>query len=145
MPAAAKKIIFNVVIDDARTEGANSYAEPTGRHRGQSGGISISSIRRVENAQIEGQWFPNVRARIKELRRQQNTRNLKLSPSQPAIGIMTAINVTSNMGAASRPRGNHANNGGMALGVVEAIKKRRQAGRRLRSSANGSRSEALYY
>ena len=78
-------------------------------------------------AQIEGQaGSPNARARIKGFTETvKKYDNLKLVASQPGNwDRMTALNVTSNI-LRQHPDlvGIYANNDGMALGVVEAVKK----------------------
>ena len=127
--AAKKNNIPTVVIDDSRTEGANCYV---GTDQVAIGAKAAEFLHQLypgggKIAQIEGQaGSPNARARIKGFTETlKKYDNLKLVSSQPGNwDRMTAMNVTSNI-LRQHPDlvGIYANNDGMALGVVEAIKK----------------------
>ena len=127
--AAKKNNIPTVVIDDARTEGANCYV---GTDQVAIGAKAAEFLHQLypdggKVAQIEGQaGSPNARARIKGFTETvKKYDNLKLVASQPGNwDRMTALNVTSNI-LRQHPDlvGIYANNDGMALGVVEAVKK----------------------
>ncbi|MBV9877131.1 MAG: substrate-binding domain-containing protein [Verrucomicrobia bacterium] len=125
----AKKLnIPTVVIDDARTEGASSYV---GQDQVDIGSKAAEFLHQLypnggKVAQIEGQaGSPNARNRIKGF-----TETLKKYPnfvlvaSQPGNwDRLTAMNVTANILRANPDLvGVYANNDGMALGVVEAVK-----------------------
>jgi ribose transport system substrate-binding protein len=125
---AKKNNIPAVVIDDARTEGA-SYV---GTDQVAIGAKAAEFLHQLypdggKIAQIEGQaGSPNARARIKGFTETlKKYDNLKLVASQPGNwDRMTALNATSNI-LRQHPDlvGIYANNDGMALGVVEAVKK----------------------
>ena len=126
---AKKSNIPTVVVDDARTEGANCYV---GTDQVAIGAKAAEFLHELypnggKVAQIEGQaGSPNARARIKGFTETlKKYDNLKLVASQPGNwDRMTALNVTSNI-LRQHPDlvGIYANNDGMALGVVEAVKK----------------------
>ena len=117
------------MVDDARTEGANCYV---GTDQVAIGAKAAEFLHQLypnggKVAQIEGQaGSPNARARIKGFTETlKKYDNLKLVASQPGNwDRMTALNVTSNI-LRQHPDlvGIYANNDGMALGVVEAVKK----------------------
>jgi ribose transport system substrate-binding protein len=126
---AAKKLnIPTVIIDDARTEGASSYV---GQDQVDIGAKAAEFLHQLypnggKVAQIEGQaGSPNARNRIKGFTETlKNYPNLVLVASQPGNwDRLTAMNVTANI-MRSNPDliGVYANNDGMALGVVEAVK-----------------------
>jgi ribose transport system substrate-binding protein len=126
---AAKKLnIPTIIIDDARTEGASTYV---GTDQVAIGAKAAEYLQQQyptggKIAQIEGQaGSPNARKRIQgftETVKKYN--NLNLVASQPGNwDRMTALNATSNI-LRQHPDlvGIYANNDGMALGVIEAIK-----------------------
>ncbi len=126
---AAKKLnIPTVIIDDARTPGANCYI---GTDQVAIGGKAAEFLHQLypqggKIAQIEGQaGSPNARARIKGFTETlKKYSNFNLVASQPGNwDRMTALNATSNI-LRQHPDlvGIYANNDGMALGVVEAVK-----------------------
>jgi ribose transport system substrate-binding protein len=106
--AAKAANIPTIIIDDARTAGASTYP----------GGGKV--------AQIEGAaGSPNARLRIKGFEDELKTfPNLQLVASQPGNwDRLTALNAAANI-LRQHPDlvGIYANNDGMALGVVEAVK-----------------------
>lgn len=126
---AAKKLnIPTVVIDDARTAGASSYV---GTDQVAIGAGAAEFLHKLypnggNIAQIEGQaGSPNARKRIQGFTETvKKYPELKLVASQPGNwDRMTALNVTANI-LRQHPDlvGIYANNDGMALGVVEAVK-----------------------
>ncbi len=127
--SAKKQNIPTVVIDDARTQGANCYI---GTDQVAIGAKAAEFLHQLfpnggKIAQIEGQaGSPNARMRIKGFTETvKKYSNLNLVSSQPGNwDRMTALNATSNI-LRQHPDliGVYANNDGMALGVVEAVKK----------------------
>lgn len=126
---AAKKLnIPTVVIDDARTQGASSFV---GNDQVAIGSAAAEFLHQIypnggKVAQIEGQaGSPNARNRIKGFTETvKKYPNLVLVASQPGNwDRMTAMNITTNI-LRTHPDlvGIYANNDGMALGVVEAVK-----------------------
>lgn len=126
---AAKKLnIPTVIIDDARTEGASTYV---GTDQVAIGASAAEFLHQLypnggKIAQIEGQaGSPNARKRIQGFTETvKKYGNLQLVASQPGNwDRMTALNVTANI-LRQHPDlvGIYANNDGMALGVVEAVK-----------------------
>jgi ribose transport system substrate-binding protein len=126
---AAKKLnIPTVIIDDARTEGASTYV---GTDQVAIGASAAEFLHQLypnggKIAQIEGQaGSPNARKRIQGFTETvKKYSNLQLVASQPGNwDRMTALNVTANI-LRQHPDlvGIYANNDGMALGVVEAVK-----------------------
>ena len=121
--------IPTVIIDDARTEGADCYV---GTDQVEIGAKAAEFLHQLypdggKVAQIEGQaGSPNARARIQGFTETlKKYPNLELVASQPGNwDRMTALNVSSNI-LRQHPDlvGIYANNDGMALGVVEAVKK----------------------
>lgn len=126
---AAKKLnIPTVIIDDARTEGASCFV---GQDQVDIGSKAAEFLHQLypnggKVAQIEGQaGSPNARNRIKGFTETlKKYPNLVLVASQPGNwDRMTAMNLTTNI-MRTHPDlvGIYANNDGMALGVVEAVK-----------------------
>jgi len=126
---AAKKLnIPTVIIDDARTQGASSYV---GTDQVAIGASAAEFLHKLypnggKIAQVEGQaGSPNARKRIQGFTETvKKYPELKLVASQPGNwDRMTALNVTANI-LRQHPDlvGIYANNDGMALGVVEAVK-----------------------
>lgn len=126
--AAKKQNIPTVIIDDARTEGASSYI---GTDQVAIGSKAAEYLHQIypsggDVAQIEGQaGSPNARKRIQGFEDTLKTYpNLKLVASQPGNwDRLTAMNASTNI-LRQYPQlvGIYANNDGMALGVVEAVK-----------------------
>jgi ribose transport system substrate-binding protein len=126
--AARKQNIPTVIIDDARTPGASSYV---GTDQVAIGSKAAEFLHKIypnggEVAQIEGQaGSPNARKRIQGFKDTLKTYpNLKLVASQPGNwDRLTAMNASANT-LRQYPEliGIYANNDGMALGVVEAVK-----------------------
>ena len=126
--AARKLNIPTVIIDDARTEGASSYV---GTDQVAIGAEAAEFLHKLypnggKIAQIEGQaGSPNARKRIQGFTETvKKYPELKLVSSQPGNwDRMTSLNVTANI-LRQHPDlvGVYANNDGMALGVVEAVK-----------------------
>lgn len=126
--AARKANIPTVIIDDARTPGASSYI---GTDQVAIGAKAADFLHQRypnggEVAQIEGQaGSPNARKRIQGFEDTLKTYpNLKLVASQPGNwDRLTAMNASTNI-LRQYPHliGIYANNDGMALGVVEAVK-----------------------
>lgn len=127
--AARAANIPTIIIDDARTDGATTYI---GTDQVAIGAKAAQYfVQRYpkggELAQIEGAaGSPNARARIKgfteELKKHPD---FKLVASQPGNwDRLTALNATANI-LRQHPDvvGIYANNDGMALGVVEAVRK----------------------
>ncbi|HTD16785.1 MAG TPA: substrate-binding domain-containing protein [Chthoniobacterales bacterium] len=126
---AAKKLnIPTVIIDDSRTEGASCFV---GQDQVAIGAAAAEFLHQLypnggKVAQIEGQaGSPNARNRIKGFTETlKKYPNLVLVSSQPGNwDRLTAMNVTANI-MRTHPDlvGIYANNDGMALGVVEAVK-----------------------
>lgn len=126
--AAREQNIPTVIIDDARTEGASTYVgtdqvaigakAAAFLHERFAGGGKI--------AQIEGQaGSPNARLRIQGFTETvKQHANLELVASQPGNwDRLTALNATTTI-LRQHPdlAGIYANNDGMALGVVEAVR-----------------------
>jgi ribose transport system substrate-binding protein len=126
--AARAANIPTVVIDDARTKGASTYI---GTDQVAIGAKAADFFHKIypnggKVAQIEGAaGSPNARLRIKGFEDELKTYpNLQLVASQPGNwDRLTALNATSNI-LRQHPDlvGIYANNDGMALGVVEAVK-----------------------
>ena len=126
--AAKAANIPTIIIDDARTEGANTYI---GTDQAVIGAKAATFLHEAfpsggEIAQIEGAaGSPNARLRIKGFKEQvQAYPNLKLVASQPGNwDRLVALNATANI-LRQHPDliGIYANNDGMALGVYEAVK-----------------------
>ena len=126
--AAKKANIPTVIIDDARTPGASSYI---GTDQVAIGAKAAEFLHQLypnggEVAQIEGQaGSPNARKRIQGFEETlKKYPDLKLVASQPGNwDRLTAMNASTNI-LRQYPKlvGIYANNDGMALGVVEAVK-----------------------
>ena len=126
--AARKANIPTVIIDDARTQGASSYI---GTDQVAIGAKAADFLHQLypdggEVAQIEGQaGSPNARKRIQGFEETlKKYPTLKLVASQPGNwDRLTAMNASTNI-LRQYPKlaGIYANNDGMALGVVEAVK-----------------------
>ena len=126
--AARAANIPTVVIDDARTAGASTYI---GTNQVGIGAKAADFLHKIypnggDVAQIEGAaGSPNARMRIKGFEDELKTfSNLHLVSSQPGNwDRLTAMNATTNI-LRQHPDliGIYANNDGMALGVVEAVK-----------------------
>ncbi len=133
--AAQAANIPAIVIDDARTKGASTYI---GTDQVAIGAKAADFLHRTypnggNIAQIEGAaGSPNARLRIKGFEDELGKfPNLKLVASQPGNwDRLTALNATSNI-LRQHPDlvGLYANNDGMALGVVEAVKSAGQLGK----------------
>ncbi len=127
--AAKAANIPTIIIDDARTDGASSYV---GTDQVAIGGKAAEYFgERYKDggkvAQIEGAaGSPNARARIKGFQDGlKKYPKLQLVASQPGNwDRLVALNATSNI-LRQHPDlvGVYANNDGMALGVVEAVRK----------------------
>ncbi len=127
--AAREANIPTIIIDDARTDGASSYI---GTDQVAIGGKAADYLgERFKDggkvAQIEGAaGSPNARARIKGFQEGlKKYPKLQLVASQPGNwDRLVALNATSNI-LRQNPDlvGVYANNDGMALGVVEAVRK----------------------
>ncbi len=126
--AAREANIPTIIIDDARTEGASSYV---GTDQVAIGGKAAEYLgERFKDggkvAQIEGAaGSPNARARIKGFQDGlKNYPKLELVASQPGNwDRLVALNATSNILRQHADLvGVYANNDGMALGVVEAVR-----------------------
>ncbi|MFN8456502.1 MAG: substrate-binding domain-containing protein [Anaerolineae bacterium] len=126
---AAKELnIPTVIIDDARTEGASTYV---GTDQVAIGAKAAEYIHKMfpdggKVAQIEGQaGSPNARNRIKGFKDTvAKYSNLNLVASQPGNwDRLTALNAATNI-LQENPDliAFYANNDGMALGVLEAVK-----------------------
>ena len=126
--AARAANVPTIIIDDARTKGASVYVG--------TDQVSIGSdaahyfVQHFPNggdlAQVEGEaGSPNARLRMQGFRQGiESDPKLKLVASQPGHwDRLTALNVTANI-LRQHPSlaGIYANNDGMALGVVEAVK-----------------------
>jgi ribose transport system substrate-binding protein len=126
--AAKAENIPTVVIDDARTAGASAYI---GTDQVGIGAKAADFLHQLypnggKVAQIEGAaGSPNARMRIKGFEDELKTfPNLQLVASQPGNwDRLTALNAAANI-LRQHPDlvGFYANNDGMALGVVEAVK-----------------------
>jgi ribose transport system substrate-binding protein len=126
--AARDANIPTIIIDDARTDGASSYI---GTDQVAIGGKAADYFgERFKDggkvAQIEGAaGSPNARARIKGFEEGlKKYPKLQLVASQPGNwDRLVALNATSNI-LRQNPDlvGVYANNDGMALGVVEAVR-----------------------
>ncbi len=126
--AARAANIPTIIIDDARTAGASTYI---GTDQVGIGAKAADFLHKIypnggEVAQIEGAaGSPNARMRIKGFEDELKTfPNLKLVSSQPGNwDRLTAMNAATNI-LRQHPNliGIYANNDGMALGVVEAVK-----------------------
>ncbi len=126
--AARKANIPTVIIDDARTPGASSYI---GTDQVAIGSKAAEYLHQIYPgggpvAQIEGQaGSPNARKRIQGFEETlKKYPNLKLAASQPGNwDRLTAMNASTNI-LRRYPDlvGIYANNDGMALGVVEAVR-----------------------
>lgn len=126
--AAKAANIPTIIIDDARTEGASTYVGTDQVAIGAKAAQYMSE--RFPNggkvAQIEGAaGSPNARLRIKGFTEElKKHAKLELVASQPGNwDRLTALNATSNI-LRQHPDlvGVYANNDGMALGVVEAVR-----------------------
>lgn len=126
--AAKAANIPTIIIDDARTEGASTYVGTDQVSIGAKAAQYMSE--RFPNggkvAQIEGAaGSPNARLRIKGFTEElKKHAKLELVASQPGNwDRLTALNATSNI-LRQHPDlvGVYANNDGMALGVVEAVR-----------------------
>ncbi|MDA8247754.1 MAG: substrate-binding domain-containing protein [Rhodospirillales bacterium] len=126
--AARKQNIPTIIIDDARTPGASSYI---GTDQVAIGAKAAEFLHQIypnggKVAQIEGQaGSPNARKRIQGFEGTlKKYPNLKLVASQPGNwDRLTAMNASTNI-LRQHPDlvGIYANNDGMALGVVEAVR-----------------------
>ena len=126
--AARAAGIPTVIIDDARTPGANVYV---GTDQVKIGADAASFLHEAypkggKVAQIEGiAGSPNARLRIQGFKEQLKAfPDLQLVASQPGNwDRLTALNAASNI-LRQHPDlvGIYANNDGMALGVFEAVK-----------------------
>jgi ribose transport system substrate-binding protein len=126
--AARAANIPTVVIDDAKTAGASAYI---GTDQVGIGAKAADFLHKIypnggKVAQIEGAaGSPNARMRIKGFEDELKTfPNLQLVASQPGNwDRLTALNAAANI-LRQHPDlvGIYANNDGMALGVVEAVK-----------------------
>jgi ribose transport system substrate-binding protein len=126
--AAKTANIPTIIIDDARTAGASTYI---GTDQVGIGAKAADFLHKTYSnggkvAQIEGAaGSPNARLRIKGFEDELKTfPNLQLVASQPGNwDRLTALNATANI-LRQHPDliGIYANNDGMALGVVEAVK-----------------------
>ncbi len=126
--AAKAANIPTIIIDDARTAGASTYI---GTDQVGIGAKAADFLHKIypnggKVAQIEGAaGSPNARMRIKGFEDELKTfPNLQLVASQPGNwDRLTALNATANI-LRQHPDlvGIYANNDGMALGVVEAVK-----------------------
>jgi ribose transport system substrate-binding protein len=126
--AAKAANIPTIVIDDARTAGASTYI---GTDQVGIGAKAADYLHKLypnggKVAQIEGAaGSPNARLRIKGFEDELKTfPNLQLVASQPGNwDRLTALNAAANI-LRQHPDlvGIYANNDGMALGVVEAVK-----------------------
>ncbi len=126
--AAQAANIPTIIIDDARTPGANVYV---GTDQVKIGANAADFLHEAypgggKLAQIEGvAGSPNARLRIQGFKEQLKTYpGLQLVASQPGNwDRLTALNATSNI-LRQHPDlvGIYANNDGMALGVFEAVK-----------------------
>jgi ribose transport system substrate-binding protein len=126
--AARAANIPTIIIDDARTAGASTYI---GTDQVAIGAKAADFLHQIypdggKVAQIEGAaGSPNARARIKGFKEElAKYSNLKLVASQPGNwDRLTALNATANILRETPDlAGIYANNDGMALGVVEAVK-----------------------
>ena len=126
--AAKEQNIPTVVIDDARTEGASAYIGTDQVAIGAKAGEFLHKM--LPNggkvAQIEGQaGSPNARKRIQGFNDTvKKYPNLAYVASQPGNwDRLTALNATTNI-LRQHPdlNGIYADNDGMALGVVEAVR-----------------------
>jgi ribose transport system substrate-binding protein len=126
--AAKAANIPTVIIDDARTEGASSYVGTDQVAIGAKAAAFLHGLYPdgTKVAQIEGAaGSPNARLRIKGFKEElAKYANLTLVASQPGNwDRLTAMNATSNILRQQPDLGGiYANNDGMALGVVEAVK-----------------------
>jgi ribose transport system substrate-binding protein len=126
--AARAANVPTIVIDDARTKGASTYI---GTDQIAIGAKAADFFHKIypngaKIAQIEGAaGSPNARLRIKGFEDELKTfPNLTLVASQPGNwDRLTALNAASNILREHPDLGGfYANNDGMALGVVEAVK-----------------------
>jgi ribose transport system substrate-binding protein len=126
--AAKAANIPTIIIDDARTEGASSYVGTDQIAIGAKAATFLHGLYPdgAKVAQIEGAaGSPNARLRIKGFKEElAKYPNLSLVSSQPGNwDRLTAMNATSNILRQQPDLGGiYANNDGMALGVVEAVK-----------------------
>jgi len=126
--AARAANIPTVIIDDAKTAGASTYI---GTDQVGIGAKAADFLHKIypnggQVAQIEGAaGSPNARMRIKGFEDElKKFSNLQLVASQPGNwDRLTAMNAATNI-LRQHPNliGIYANNDGMALGVVEAVK-----------------------
>ena len=125
---AKEQNIPTVIIDDARTEGASTYIGTDQVAIGAKAGEFLHQL--LANggkvAQIEGQaGSPNARKRIQGFNETvKKYSNLDYVASQPGNwDRLTALNATTNI-LRQHPdlNGIYADNDGMALGVVEAVR-----------------------
>ena len=133
--AARAANIPTVIIDDARTPGANVYI---GTDQVKIGAEAAAFLHAAypnggKVAQIEGvAGSPNARLRIQGFKEQLKTYpGLQLVASQPGNwDRLTALNAASNI-LRQHPDlvGIYANNDGMALGVFEAVRNAGAAGK----------------
>lgn len=130
--AAKAANIPTIIVDDARTEGASSYVGTDQVAIGNKAGEFLFGLYASGGkvAQIEGQaGSPNARKRIEGFNAAVAAHpELNLVASQPGEwDRLTALNATTNI-LREHPDlvGIYANNDGMALGVVEAV---REAGK----------------
>ena len=133
--AARAANIPTVIIDDARTPGANVYV---GTDQVKIGADAAAFLHEAypnggKVAQIEGvAGSPNARLRIQGFKEQLKAYpNLQLVASQPGNwDRLTALNAAANI-LRQHPDlvGIYANNDGMALGVFEAVKNAGAAGK----------------
>lgn len=126
--AAKAQNIPTVIIDDARTDGASTYIGTDQVAIGAKAGEFLHTLypNGGKVAQIEGQaGSPNARKRIQGFNEAvKKYPNLQYVASQPGDwDRMTAMNATTNI-LRQHPdlAGVYANNDGMALGVVEAVR-----------------------
>ena len=143
--AARAANIPTVIIDDARTPGANVYI---GTDQVKIGADAATFLHEAypnggKVAQIEGiAGSPNARLRIQGFKEQLKTYpGLQLVASQPGNwDRLTALNAASNI-LRQHPDlvGIYANNDGMALGVFEAVKSAGAADKVAGGATAGSR------
>lgn len=126
--AARAANIPTVIIDDARTDGASTYVGTDQVAIGAKAGEFLQTLFSDGGkvAQIEGQaGSPNARKRIEGFNAAVKAAgNFDYVASQPGDwDRLTAMNATANI-LRQHPdlKGIYANNDGMALGVVEAVR-----------------------